>query len=184
MSRDSILKSIKANKPQELPLKDFSLKSDNTDLVEKFSASVDSVGGKVLKYNDFVIEKLFPHARVIASKIKEFKSSIDLETASYEKLQTVDVAILKGDFAVAENAAIWLPEENMGQRVLPFIAEHLILFVEQSEIVATMHEAYRRLNNLPDYGVFISGPSKTADIEQTLVLGAQGPMSLRVVLIN
>ncbi len=47
-----------------------------------------------------------------------------------------------------------------------------------------MHEAMLEIENFNEgYGVFISGPSKTADIEQSLVIGAQGPLSLTVFLI-
>ena len=46
-----------------------------------------------------------------------------------------------------------------------------------------MHAAYQQLNGQNfDYGLFLSGPSKTADIEQSLVIGAQGAMSLTVIL--
>ena len=47
-----------------------------------------------------------------------------------------------------------------------------------------MNEAYRRLADADyDYGVFMSGPSKTADIEQALVFGAHGPIRVTVVLV-
>ena len=101
-----------------------------------------------------------------------------------DELAAVPLAVLRAEFAVIENGACWVPERLAGHRALPFSAEHLVLVLPKGELVATMHEAYARIR--PDdtrgFGVFIAGPSKTADIEQSLVIGAQGPRSLTVVL--
>jgi L-lactate dehydrogenase complex protein LldG len=109
-------------------------------------------------------------------------------------LVDVDVAILHGEFAVAENAAVWVTDHNMSQRVLYFLCQHLILVVPGTAIVDHMHAAYARITAAsqnrrppfadPIFGVFISGPSKTADIEQSLVVGAHGPRSLTVCLLD
>ncbi len=105
----------------------------------------------------------------------------------------VDVAIAPGEFAVAENAAVWVTDHKMSRRVLYFLCQHLILVVPTKAIVDHMHAAYERIAAAPEngepafgepiFGVFISGPSKTADIEQSLVVGAHGPRSLTVCLL-
>jgi L-lactate dehydrogenase complex protein LldG len=65
------------------------------------------------------------------------------------------------------------------------ITEHLVLVVDAASLVHDMHRAYARLGERPvGYGLFISGPSKTADIEQSLVIGAQGARSCTVVLVG
>ena len=85
---------------------------------------------------------------------------------------------------MAENGAVWVDPSELAHRVVLFIAEHLVLVVRESQLVHNMHQAYERLGtDLPGYGLFISGPSKTADIEQSLVIGAQGPRSLHVCLV-
>ncbi len=105
-------------------------------------------------------------------------------------LEQLDVAVLRGAFVVAENAAVWLPEANMLHRALPFIAQHLVLVVSRDALVPNMHVAYQRIDPkrtgtpFAGYGTFIAGPSKTADIEQSLVIGAHGARSLMVVLTN
>ena len=95
-----------------------------------------------------------------------------------------DSLTIQGEFLVAENGAIWVePTEEM-ERSSIFLAEHLVIEVSKKEIVNNMHDAYQRLKGRNfSYGTFISGPSKTADIEQSLVIGAQGPMSCMVVLV-
>ena len=104
--------------------------------------------------------------------------------ASRARLDEIELAIVPGRFGVAENAAVWVDEADLPHRALPFVAQHLAIVLPRREIVADMHAAYRRLPRpLPGYGVFISGPSKTADIEQALVVGAQGPKSLVVLLV-
>jgi L-lactate dehydrogenase complex protein LldG len=103
--------------------------------------------------------------------------------ASREQLDAIELAIIPGRLGVAENAAIWVDEADLPHRALPFVAQHLAIVLPKRAIVADMHAAYARLPRpLPGYGVFISGPSKTADIEQALVIGAQGPRSLVVLL--
>lgn len=97
--------------------------------------------------------------------------------------QHVDLAVLSANFGVAENSALWVPEQVV--RVLPFICQHLVLIVNKDNIISNMHQAYERMGLGEDpFGAFIAGPSKTADIEQSLVLGAHGPRSLGVYLVE
>ena len=94
-----------------------------------------------------------------------------------------DSLTIQGEFLVAENGAIWVEPVKGMERSSIFMAEHLIIEVSRKELVNNMHEAYARLIGRDfAYGTFISGPSKTADIEQSLVIGAQGPKSCTVVL--
>ncbi len=86
--------------------------------------------------------------------------------------------------AVAENGAIWITDNQVSQRVLPFITQHLAVIINSKNIVATMHDAYDVIASA-EYGfaTFIAGPSKTADIEQSLVLGAHGPKTMTVFIV-
>lgn len=106
-----------------------------------------------------------------------------LEKQKPHDFEKLDVLVLQGDFGVAENGAIWISDHGLPVRVLPFISKHLVLVLDKSELVADLHQAYARLEeSMYGFGLFISGPSKTADIEQSLVMGAQGALSLSVFL--
>jgi L-lactate dehydrogenase complex protein LldG len=95
------------------------------------------------------------------------------------------MAFLKGSLGVAENGAVWLYESQMINRLLPFICQQLVLVLETRQLVPTMHQAMQQVHpGSEGYGVFIAGPSKTADIEQSLVIGAHGPVGLTVYLID
>jgi L-lactate dehydrogenase complex protein LldG len=101
------------------------------------------------------------------------------------ELEDTDFCIVAGQFAVAENGAVWIDGDALPHRAALFISQHLALVVPAAEIVNNMHEAYERLI-LDDshFGIFVSGPSKTADIEQSLVIGAHGARSLTVFLLS
>ena len=195
-SRESILKNIKANKPSllDLPEIDASIFVDaNEDQLARFKKMIEAVGGDLLSIDsrDQFVSKLielFPVAKNNFSNVIEASgfNSIDIsEIQKPQELDDLDVLVLEGEIGVAENGAIWIPEVNIPVRVLPFITKHLVLVLKDSKIVATQHHAFEQIENSDfDYGIFISGPSKTADIEQSLVIGAQGALSLTVFLVK
>ena len=98
------------------------------------------------------------------------------------ELVDADLGVVTGAFGVAENGAVWIAQ-NIRHKALYFGATALMIVIPRDAIVATMHEAVLR-PEVDDfgYGCFMSGPSKTADIEQALVFGAHGPMSATVLL--
>jgi L-lactate dehydrogenase complex protein LldG len=100
-------------------------------------------------------------------------------------LENIEVAIVDALFGVAENGSVWLTDDEIKIRALPFICQHLAVVLHKKNIVSNMTQAYNLIgNNLYGFGVFIAGPSKTADIEQSLVLGAHGPKTMTVFVLN
>lgn len=105
------------------------------------------------------------------------KFIINLKLAGGEVLEKIPESwyVTEAKFGVAENGAVWVEkyEKNL------FLSENVAVKMPET-IVPTMHEAMKLIKNP---GVFISGPSKTADVESFLVFGAHGPMRLGVKFI-
>jgi len=197
-ARDAILAAIRraAVPPAELPdLREVSQVAGEAppDLVRRFIATLKEVGGGAVElagpdelFGAVAVLPAVRAARGIVSSVPELDVSLLTlgPDATRAQLDAIEQAIIPGRLGVAENAAIWVDEADLPHRAVPFVAQHMAIVLPKRDIVADMHAAYRRLPRpLPGYGVFISGPSKTADIEQALVIGAQGPKSLVVFLV-
>lgn len=183
-SRETILSAIAgvATEEKKLPnIPDFRLSGN---LEELFKRSILGNKGEILSKEEF--ESWLPtmHFSKVISLSFHFKdhSTLSLPSDPHE-LEDLGLAILDGQFGVAENGSIWLEDSNLGLRALPFITEHLVIVLDRKKLVETMHQGYELIGNAKSgFGLFIAGPSKTADIEQSLVIGAHGAKSLRVVL--
>ncbi|WP_372768757.1 lactate utilization protein C [Lutibacter sp.] len=193
MGKSSILKSIKENKPTLISLPEIDINSfeEAINLLETFKKNVESVGGSIKELGqiqdlDLEIKNRYPNAKRIFSQISESvlgNVQISEQTKPHD-LENLDLAILKGEFGVAENGAIWISDAQFSIRILPFITNDLALILQKKDLCLHMHDAYKIIaNRTRTFGLFISGPSKTADIEQCLVIGAQGAMSLTIFLV-
>ena len=191
-SRQQILARLKEQQRVVPPLSLFEKSVLSPDIVGTFIRVLQGIGGigyTVKSYGEAeaIIKKDLADLRRVVSPLPWFSGMAETGT-SYTDLTDfgdVDLFITHAPLAVAENGAVWLPESNMSQRVLPYICRHLAVFVDARNIVGTMREAYQAIGD-NDYGFacFIAGPSKTADIEQSLVMGAHGPVSMRVFILE
>lgn len=197
-SRDKILAAVKGNQPgpRDLPADYNGPAAKAADLTSQFISVLEAIGGAAFLVSGYdriatILHEQFPDAKRILTSCPQLSAfAAAAAPADPHTFETVDLAILPAHFGVAENGACWITESQMIERVLPFITQNLALVIPRSAIVATMHEAYDRIaaleaaTNAEGFATFIAGPSKTADIEQSLVLGAHGPRSLTVFLVD
>ena len=190
-SREEILSRIKgaAMERHDMPSLEDIHSITYPDVLSQFISMSRNVGGQVVELGkrglDDLIRELFPDAREIASNLPE----VTIATRNPDTVQDArdldgtDVGIIRGSFGVAENGCIWIPQ-TMKEKAVCFISENLVILLPKDRIVNNMHEAYKMVEFGPyPYGTFISGPSKTADIAQVLVMGAQAARSVTVVLV-
>ena len=191
-SKEDILKKYRANIREQFDMPDLSDIQAITypDPLLQFMNMTKSVGGNSIEVDagrdiNELIRELYPDAKEIASNLPEITIATRNpdEVGRARDLNGTDVGIIRGKFGVAENGCVWIPQQ-MKEKAVCFISENLVILLPKSQIVNNMHEAYRRIEfNDYGYGTFISGPSKTADIAQVLVMGAQAARSATVLLL-
>jgi len=206
-SKEDILKKYRANVHERYDMPDLSDIKAVTypDPLLQFMNMTKSVGGNAIEVEkgrdvNELIRELYPDAKEIASNLPEItiatRNPDDVGRA--RDLNGTDVGVVRGEFGVAENACVWIPQ-TMKEKAVMFISENLVILLPKSQIVNNMHEAYKHLSapggspagstddsafDAYGYGTFISGPSKTADIAQVLVMGAQAARSATVLLLD
>lgn len=190
-SREAILQAVQENKPSftDLPTIDHSLAIRYPDKVQQFIQTMETAGAQVFYKNSQQhlledIQETKANGKFVIDLL-EGENAGDWKNMNASELESLDTCYIRGLLGVAENAAVWVTEKQMTNRLLPFICQHLVLVLNSNDIVNHMHEAYNQIDaNAEGFGTFIAGPSKTADIEQNLVIGAHGARSLRVYLLD
>jgi L-lactate dehydrogenase complex protein LldG len=191
-SREAILNAIRNNLPQQrvehpgIP----SFQRPGGPLKLEFEQHLQEAGGAAhdlgsVSEVEAKLMALHPGAKVICSAVPEIAGTRRVETVhDPHELADVDVGVVRAKFGVAESGALWLTQEDLVVNGLAFLSQHLIVLLDPEQILADMHEAYRRVRlDETAYGCFMMGPSATADVEATLVHGAQGARSLNVFFL-
>jgi L-lactate dehydrogenase complex protein LldG len=193
-SRTRVLDALRVARPPAPKAPDLSgvgVRWD--DAVARLADAVAAVAGRFVRVADAgalrdgvaALAAELGVARV-ASAVEGVAGNVDLASVKdAHALDGLGLAVVRGEFAVAENGAVWVSGEALRPRGVFVVTEHLALVVRASDVVHDMHEAYRRIAFPgPGFGTFIAGPSKTADIEQALVIGAHGARSCTLFLVG
>lgn len=176
-------------------------------LIDKFREKAQAVAAVVTEVETF--EKAASYALQLTQKnTKPILAAPDLSAENWELLkyqgETTDVhcvdAGLRGftngigvgltycEFGIAETGTIVMncPDENL--RLTTMICDYHVCILKKSQIVENSFSIKDELNtymkNTPDYTAFITGPSRTADIERVLTIGVHGPLELHILLME
>ncbi len=187
-SKQYILDQIRMSRGQSINMPSLEDVSpvQYADKLGQFISTLEFVGGKAVllapgQAVDELVRSLYTEASVFASALPYVNAEVNPDTVQdASELNGVDVGIVEGKVAVAENGCVWIPQ-TMKERAVLFISECLVIIIDRNDIVNNMHEAYSAVQN-DSYGCFISGPSKTADIAQALVMGAQAAREVIVLI--
>ena len=195
-SRAEILAALRAAGAQRTPLPDLPAPGElPADPRAAFSLALRSAGGLAIAVSspDALPAEVLAlsdrlHARtVLVTDPRAGRGNVDQERVPTARaLAGLTLAVLQGTLGVAENGAVWVDTRPLRHRAAFVIAEHLALVLSAERIVPDLHAAYEQLrfDGSPGLGVFIAGPSKTADIEQALVIGAHGAKSCTVFVVG
>lgn len=194
-SKEAILKSIRSKLLTAADLPDLAGPwVSYPDRPAQFTAVLESVGGRCVRVADLAelnrelsqLPEYTGAKKRVSCVAGAGESNVDLDSlAAPHDLDDLDFALLPGEFGVCENGAIWVTDNGLRHRAVYFLPQHLAIAIPAASLVDNMYEAYLKLKFAKaSFGTFLCGPSKTADIEQSLVIGAHGPRSLCVFLVG
>ena len=147
--------------------------------LETFVESAKRAGAKIFFQHPSTFQSIFKDTKMIVDTTLQ-NSKIELNN-----IQNVSLTILKGEFGVAENGAVWINwRDDLFPRALLTLSKNLAIYLDRNSIVDNMAQAYDLIDlTQTSYGIFLSGPSKTADIEQSLVIGAHGAVDVGIFFV-
>lgn len=202
-SKEQILSALRQYTRETYEMPDLAQLKPITyaDPLAEFKAKTTTAGAKLVEVQDgddlnAVIRLIAANSippndtTLIASNLSGIETQLNPDTVeAAQDLEPVDIGVVRGEIGVAENACVWIPQ-TMKERAICFASQHLVIILSADAIVNNMHEAYARIETSQEYfqqykfGTFISGPSKTADIEGALVYGAQAARAVTIILVN
>lgn len=134
---------------------------------------LEPVAGETL---DDAIRRRHPDAKVICSTVPEASGTLPVaRIKTPQDVAPVDVAVVRAAFGIAEMGSIFLSEAQLPINSFAHLAQHIVVLLSTDALTANMHTAYqtRAEFRTARYGVLMSGPSATADIQGVLIRGAQ-----------
>jgi L-lactate dehydrogenase complex protein LldG len=124
-------------------------------------------------------------AQKLKNKIKIVDASKIEFPARRDQIEPVKVALVEASYAVADVASLAIPFSDTKSLLPHLLAEIVFVIVRPGQMIANQFELFKKvpkekLKNM----VMITGPSRTADIEKIIILGAHGPQRLIVLFLK
>jgi L-lactate dehydrogenase complex protein LldG len=192
-ARDAILHAVRAARPPAVarpgPWQPVARGAEwKGDLTAEFRHTAAAAGADVLTCSRAQLDALLSEVSMGAG---DTWSHAGTPPATKERggdprwTADLELYLCEAELGVAENGAVWIASDDEHRRAALFLAQRVVIVVAAHSIVPDLHVAYDRLDvRAHTFGVLVAGPSKTADIEQSLVIGAHGPKALTVVVVT
>lgn len=189
-AREAILAAVRAARPPAVARPESegpaARESHGMSRRDAFTAAATAAGAEVVLASPADVLRVVAGALDVATSVLSYLEGVPSTVATHgdpHLLATLDVLVCESALGVAENGAVWIATSDSILRAALFLASRVVIVVREAQLVDDLHQAYERIDvRAHPFGAFIAGPSKTADIEQALVIGAHGPKELTLVL--
>jgi L-lactate dehydrogenase complex protein LldG len=138
-------------------------------------------GWQLVAYqSNLFLAKLIGHLSITTLEVTASVAAAELEKAA--------AGITLCEALIAQTGSVWLVARNAGGRALSVLPPHHVVVAHQSQLLPDLPAAFDLLHqrygqNFPSFCTFVTGPSRTSDIERMLVLGAHGPKKLTILCV-
>jgi L-lactate dehydrogenase complex protein LldG len=157
------------------------------DRIQQFISHSELVGNTNLVIPGTEIEKVFDEEVTQTRYVKAERFGLESSQPKIDE-KGIDEAVVEADYAVAETGTVVIDSEDENLRLATCLAEKLTVLVEASRIKAKMEDIVDFMDERSEkenaYIAFITGASRTADIERVLTIGVHGPKEMRVIIVE
>jgi len=111
-----------------------------------------------------------------------------IDSGMRDRLAGIDIGFTYADYGIADTGTLMVDCPGEEKRLATMVSELHVCVLPKSKIRATSYAVEKmmltRMKKGPDYMAYITGPSRTADIERVLALGVHGPLELHILLLE
>jgi L-lactate dehydrogenase complex protein LldG len=157
------------------------------DLIQQFISSSELVGSTNAVIPAAEVKKFVDKGAAQTRYVKAIRFGLESsEPDLYEK--GIDEAVIEADYAIAETGTAVIDSTEEKLRLASCLAEKLTVLIEASRIKETFEDIIdfmdERSEQENSYIAFITGASRTADIERVLTIGVHGPREMEVIIVE
>jgi len=191
-AREAILGAVRDARPPAVarpqPLWQEARAMSGLSRLDTFTAAATAAGAAVSPVSTSEVARVVSGAVGQDASVLSYTAHASSTISSPDDphaLASLDVLVCESSVGVAENGAVWVATSDTAFRAALFLAARVVIVVGEEDLIDDLHQAYERIDvRSHTFGAFVAGPSKTADIEQSLVIGAHGPKELTLVLVR